>query len=43
MPPRPVLMPTANHFEAEMEQILGERVAKALFVRLDNAFSRLAR
>lgn len=43
MPPRPVLMPTAKAFEQEMEDALGEKVAKALFVRLDNAFARLAR
>ena len=43
MPPRPVLMPTASHFETEMEEILGEKVAKALFIRLDAAFARLAR
>ena len=41
MPPRPVLGPTANAFEQEMEGILGEKVASAIFVRLDGIFTRI--
>jgi hypothetical protein len=41
MPPRPVLTPTMNHFADEMGDILGEKVASALFARLDGIFSRL--
>jgi HK97 gp10 family phage protein len=41
MPPRPILGPTANAFEQEMEQVLGEKVASAIFARLDGAFARL--
>jgi hypothetical protein len=41
MPPRPVLLPTADHFEAEMEQLLGERVSTALFAKLDETFVRI--